>query len=122
MEDATQSRRRRRLQDILGNVASAKRIAAPLTRESFHANETAQKAICFDLLCISEATARLIDLDPTIAKRHPNVPWAEVRAIGNVLRHEYASIDVAIVWETVANEDLDVLTAAVAAELGEIDG
>lgn len=119
--DSAQSRRRRRLQDILVNIASAQRIAGSFTQETFLRDETAQKAVCFDLLCISEATARLIDLDPTIATRHTNVPWPQVRAIGNVLRHEYASIDVAVVWETVANADLDVLATAVAAELHELD-
>ena len=76
-----------------------------------------QKAVCFDLPCISEATARLLDLDPGIAERYPDVPWPQVRAIANVLRHEYARIDFDIVWDTVTMGDLDTLTAAVADEL-----
>jgi len=68
-------------------------------------------------LCISEATARLLDLDASVADRHPEVPWAQIRAIGNVLRHEYAGIDVGIIWETVAMGDLDTLTAAVTTDL-----
>jgi uncharacterized protein with HEPN domain len=115
--DVVQSRRRRRLPDILTYADSVRRIAAPLTREKFEIDQIAQKAICFDLLCISEATARLIDLDPNVAVRHPKVPWKAVRAIANVLRHEYGSIDIAIIWDTVATGDLDALTSAVTAEL-----
>lgn len=117
MPDESASRRRRRLEDILTYADSVRRIVAPLTQAAFESNEIAQKAICFDLLCISEATARLLDLDPEIARRHGDVPWVQIRAIGNVLRHQYASIDVAIVWETVAAGDLETLTAAVKAEL-----
>ena len=76
-----------------------------------------QKAICFDLLCVSEATARLLDLDPGIAQRHGDVPWPQVRAIANVLRHEYHRIDMDIVWDTVKAGDLDSLMAAAAREL-----
>jgi len=114
------SRRRRRLEDILTYADSVRRIAAPLTQAGFESNEIAQKAICFDLLCISEATARLLDLDPEIAMRHADVPWAQIRAIGNVLRHRYASIDVTIVWETVATGDLETLTTAVTEELSDL--
>jgi uncharacterized protein len=113
------ARRRRRLQDILTYADSIKRITAPLTRAAFEADEVVQKAVCFDLLCISEATARLLDLDPPIADRHPDVPWAQIRAIGNVLRHEYAGIDIGIIWETVATGDLDALTTAVGADLDD---
>ncbi|HTD36828.1 MAG TPA: HepT-like ribonuclease domain-containing protein [Candidatus Limnocylindrales bacterium] len=116
MSDSS-ARRRRRLHDILTYADSINRITAPLARATFEADEIAQKAVCFDLLCISEATARLLDLDPSVADRHPRVPWAQVRAIGNLLRHEYAGIDIGIIWETVAAGDLGALTTAVSAEL-----
>jgi uncharacterized protein with HEPN domain len=120
MPEDSASRRRRRLQDVLTYADSVRRIAAPLTQAAFTSSEIAQKAVCFDLLCISEATARLLDLDPEIAKRHRNVPWAQIRAIGNVLRHQYGSIDIAIVWDTVATGDLETLTAAITEELARL--
>lgn len=90
----------------------------PLARSDFLNDLVVQKAACFDLLCVSEATARLLDLDPEIAPRHPEVPWPQVRAIANVLRHQYGRIDMEIVWDTITMGDLDGLTAAVEAELG----
>ena len=99
------------------HTQAARDTLAPLSRNQFLSDTVVQKAICFDLLCISEATARLLDLDAGIAQRHGDVPWPQVRAIANVLRHEYNRIDMDIVWETVKAGDLDSLTAAVVREL-----
>lgn len=95
---------------------AAREMLAPLSRSDFLSDIVVQKAACFDLLCVSEATARLLDLDPEIAPRYPEVPWPQVRAIANVLRHQYGRIDMEIVWDTITMGDLDGLTAAVAAE------
>jgi uncharacterized protein with HEPN domain len=89
----------------------------PLSRTAFLEDTIVQKAVCFDLLCISEATARLLDLDPSIVQRRPDVPWPQVRAIANVLRHEYDRIDMDIVWDTVKGGDLDGLIEAATHEL-----
>lgn len=94
---------------------------APLSQDDFLRDTIVQKAVCFDLLCVSEATARVLDLDAGIVDRYPNVPWPQVRAIANILRHEYDRIDLDIVWDTVTAGDLNSLTAAVTREL-ELSG
>jgi len=83
----------------------------------FLADETVQKAAIYDLMCISEATARLLDLDPHVAERHPKIPWKAIRSIANTLRHAYGRVDLSIVWDTVAAGDLTSLMEAVAKEL-----
>lgn len=90
----------RRLEDIIKHARAASDMLAPLSRSGFLRDEIVQKAVCFDLLCVSEATARLLDLDASIAPRYPDVPWPQVRAIANVLRHEYDRIDLDVVWDT----------------------
>jgi uncharacterized protein with HEPN domain len=110
-------RRRRRLEDIVKYAQAARDMVAPLSRSDFLNDLVVQKAACFDLLCVSEATARLLDLDPEIVARHPEVPWPQVRAIANVLRHQYGRIDMDIVWDTITMGDLHGLAAAVAEEL-----
>lgn len=115
--DTNKNRRERRLADIVKHARAARETLAPLSRADFLRDTIVQKAVCFDLLCVSEATARLLDLDAGIAERYPEVPWPQVRAIANVLRHEYDRIDIDIVWDTVTMGDLDSLTAAVAHEL-----
>jgi uncharacterized protein with HEPN domain len=34
----------------------------------------------------------------------PTVPWAQLRGIGNRIRHEYFRIDDAILWEVITTE------------------
>jgi len=50
--------------------------------------------------------------------RHPGVPWHKVRAIGNVLRHEYHRIAPKVIWDVIAVE-LDPLEAALIAEFAK---
>lgn len=51
--------------------------------------------------------------------RHPEVPWHNVAGIGNVLRHEYYSVNLDIIWR-IATRDLQPLGAAVDALLSEV--
>lgn len=117
MADAGTFRKRGRLEDILEHTQAARDTLARLAKDEFLSDTIVQKAVCFDLLCISEATARLLELDSGIAQRHGDVPWPQVRAIANVLRHEYDRIDMDIVWDTIKAGDLDTLTVAVEREL-----
>jgi uncharacterized protein with HEPN domain len=36
-----------------------------------------------------------------IKERHPAVPWATMRAVRNIVVHEYFGVDTEILWETV---------------------
>jgi len=100
---------RQRLEDIVRYGTSVRRLLGPLTLETFLENETIQKAACFDLLCISEATSHLLNLDPEIEERHPDIPWRQIRAIANILRHAYGRIDLTVVWDTVTKGDITAL-------------
>lgn len=86
------------------------------SREDVAADKVRVKAICYDFLCVSEATARALELDPGLRDRHPNIPWPQVRAIANVLRHGYGRIDFAILWETAAGNRLRNLIDAIQRE------
>jgi uncharacterized protein with HEPN domain len=60
---------------------------------------------------ISEASRRI----PTdMQAAQPDIPWVQITAIGNVLRHEYHRISDTIVWNVVA-EYLPPLKVAVLA-------
>jgi len=66
---------------------------------------------------ISEASRHIPD--PLLAEA-PDIPWNQVRAIGNLLRHEYHRIADAIVWNAVVDE-LDPLRKAVIAMRATLD-
>ena len=65
------------------------------------------------LQLISEAAIRLAD---QAEARCPDLPWPDIRGIGNWLRHQYDRVDVQTVWYTVKN-DLPRLKAVVARAL-----
>lgn len=48
---------------------------------------------------ISEASRHISEADKTA---FPEVPWPEIAAIGNKLRHEYNRVDDLIVWQVAA--------------------
>lgn len=60
---------------------------------------------------ISEASRALPE---EIQALQPGIPWPTVRAIGNVLRHEYHGLSDRVIWGVVEDE-LPKLKAAVAA-------
>lgn len=45
---------------------------------------------------ISEASRHVPD---GLKAKHASVPWQEIAAIGNILRHEYARIEDEIIWQ-----------------------
>jgi uncharacterized protein with HEPN domain len=75
-----------------------------------------RQAIERNIEIISEASRRIPE---AMKRRHPNVPWRDIAAIGNILRHEYPAVNHAIIWR-VATEDVRSLAAAVDALLAEI--
>lgn len=58
---------------------------------------------------ISEATRHIPD---ERLSEHPTIPWAQIRGVGNVLRHEYHRVADAIIW-SVVTEHLPPLQAAI---------
>jgi uncharacterized protein with HEPN domain len=66
------------------------------------------------LLVISEAAIRLGEEAEHLC---PDVPWREIRGIGNWIRHQYDRIELPTLWKTV-RADLPPLKAAVLRALG----
>lgn len=58
---------------------------------------------------ISEASRSLPD---DVKALHPTIPWPEIAAIGNRLRHGYFAVNPNIIWQT-ATIDLPALKAAI---------
>ncbi len=77
---------------------------------AFAANEQSLYASLHALLIISEAARKLGDEASEIV---PGQPWADIRSIGNVLRHEYDGVDPAVVWRIIRGGDLVALKQAV---------
>lgn len=102
-----------RLTDVLKGIDSIVAFTHAMDRKGFVADEKTQSAVEFQLIIISEACAKILDMRANVAKNFPDVPWTRVRALANVLRHEYGRVDPAIIWNTVRSDDLANLAKAI---------
>ena len=98
-----------RLYDILENVDRIRRYTEHYDFDRFADDSKCQDAVERCLLRISEAARKLEGVvDPIV----PEQPWSDVRAVGNVLRHEYDAVDPAVIWQII-EKDLVPLSRAV---------
>ena len=65
---------------------------------------------------LSEASRHIPD---ALKARSSQMPWRDIAGIGNVLRHDYPTVDDLAIWNVVVN-DLPQLRAAVMALLAEV--
>ncbi len=91
---------RLRIEDILGCIKRIESYTSSCTEESFAQNQLVIDAVVRNLEIIGEA-ARHIPED--LKTTHPEIPWAEMQAMRNLLAHEYFGVSIPIVWNTVKN-------------------
>lgn len=89
-----------RLRDILDAIAKIERYAAR-GREAFEREELIQVWILYHLQVIGEAAAQL---GRDFHTAYPQLPWAQIVAMRNVLVHEYFGVDLQEVWQTVERD------------------
>ncbi len=73
--------------------------------DSYILRRTAEHAI----LIISEAVKAVPN---EMTDRYPGPPWADIRGIGNILRHEYYAVDPLVLWN-IMTEHLPALALVV---------
>jgi uncharacterized protein with HEPN domain len=97
-----------RFADIIDNIDRIEQFTQGLNAKTFAANDQVIFAVKYALVIISEATAKLGDTAPDL---RPDIPWREIRGLGNRLRHAYDTVDLARIW-LVVKRDLPPLKAA----------
>lgn len=106
---------RRRFADIIANAEAAQRYTAGMAEEAFLLDDKTVDAVERCLERISEAASKLGAVAETLV---PDIPWAQVRALGNKLRHEYDTIDRPVLWKIVEIDLPAILAASRNALLG----
>ncbi|HUY95956.1 MAG TPA: HepT-like ribonuclease domain-containing protein [Terracidiphilus sp.] len=104
------------LLDILDSVEAIQRFVVGMDIESFRCDEKARAAVERKLQVISEAAIRLGDRAAEVC---PQLPWRDIRGIGNWLRHQYDEVDVETIWNTI-QDDIPVLHAEIARALQKL--
>ncbi len=94
-----------RIEHVLGAIRRIKGFVVGMDHGSFLANQTVQDAIAYNITIIGEAVRCISDETKTA---HPDVPWKQIRAMRNILIHDYLRTDVEALWNVIQN-DLDNL-------------
>jgi uncharacterized protein with HEPN domain len=94
------SRTRRTLEDFLEFAATGSRLVAR-GRDAYDADEMLPLAGEAILHKIGEAVARLSD---GFTQAHPQVHWRPMKAMRNLVAHEYGAIDYNIVWNSLERD------------------
>jgi uncharacterized protein with HEPN domain len=96
-----------RIHDVLREIEVLHDIEKRYDLKVFRASPIARRATAFAIQTISEAVRHIPDdwLDD-----YPGEPWAEIRATGNKMRHEYFRIEDAILWEVVTRDSYNLKT------------
>jgi len=91
-----------RISDILESIARIQRHTNGFDFDKFEADEKTIDAVIRNLEIIGEA-ARHVPRE--IQAQYPDLPWAEMQTMRNIVIHHYHGVNLKIIWQTV-QEDL----------------
>ena len=102
------TRDRARLLEILDAIARIRRYTAG-GRAAFLSSEVVQDSVTYRIGNIGESVK---GLSTPFRDRHPDVAWKQIAGMRDVVNHNYASVDLDVVWATV-ERDLPHLERAI---------
>lgn len=103
------------LVDILESARLALRYVTDISEEDFFSDVRSQDAVLRRLEIIGEAARRL---SQETREAYPQVPWQRMYSMRNFLIHQYDSVDLQVVWDTVGR-DLASLISTLEAIVGQ---
>lgn len=96
-----------RITDILECIAKIRRFTKGYSFDDFQGDDKTIDSVLRNLEIIGEA-ARHVPAE--IRARYPELPWAEMLTMRNIVIHEYHGVNLKIIWQTV-KEDLPALVS-----------
>jgi len=87
-----------RLTDMQEAIQGITGLTAGVEYEGFVQNWGMQRAVERGIEIISEASRQIPDARKA---SEPEIPWRQIAAIGNLLRHEYQRADSLLIWNIV---------------------
>lgn len=96
-----------RITDILQCIAKIRRFTKGYSFDDFQGDDKTIDSVLRNLEIIGEA-ARHVPAE--IRARYPELPWAEMLTMRNIVIHEYHGVNLSIIWQTV-KEDLPALVS-----------
>lgn len=102
---------RLRIQDMSVAIEKIERYTAEMTLAEFQADDRTVDAVLHNFEVIGEAAGHV---PLHVSAANPEIPWAKMRALRNVVAHAYFGVNVPIIWETIVRR-LPELKAALEA-------
>jgi uncharacterized protein with HEPN domain len=98
-----------RVEDYLEHIAEAIERATgyvrPLPdRAAFEQSPQVQDAVVRNIEIIGEAVNHINRMAPEFIAQHPEVPWADMRDMRNIVVHAYFDVQLQVVWRTVQKD------------------
>jgi uncharacterized protein with HEPN domain len=89
-----------RIEHILEAIAKIQRYTAGMSQEAFAADDLVVDAVQRNFTIIGEA-ARQVPAE--IQGKHPEIPWALMQGMRNIIVHEYDAVKLDVIWRTIQN-------------------
>ncbi len=86
-----------RISDILDGIEHIKVYTQDMTLSEFQSDQRTIDAVLRNLEIIGEAARHT---PKEITNRYPDIPWDEMRAMRNIVIHEYFGVNLNIIWHT----------------------
>jgi uncharacterized protein with HEPN domain len=106
-----------RLVDMCDAISGVPNVTAGTTFDGFANSWGMQRAVERGLEIISEASRHIPDDLKALA---PSIPWRQIAAISNLLRHEYQRTDMMATWNII-KEHLPSLAIAIGQLIVEVE-
>lgn len=94
------------IRKIFDDLEFIERHMASVDLEEFSANELLQDSMMFRLIQISENSRRLSD---SYRESRTKIPWTAMFGLRNRIVHDYGSVDLRIVFNTLKNDVPELL-------------
>ena len=103
-----------RLEDIYDALVAIAEYINDMDYDAWAQDRRTVDAVIRNLEIIGEAASHVSE---DIQKQHTDIPWSQMKAMRNILIHEYFGIDIDVLWQTI-QEDLPPLAASFKKVLG----
>lgn len=83
------------LADVLAAARDIREFAQGVSFADFEERKSLRYAMLHSLMIIGEAVSKV---SPELKSRHPAVPWARVAGLRHRIVHDYAGLDLILLW------------------------